>query len=1001
MPLLRKTVIWFIFLITTFAVAQKSEIYTDEMAPYNHAVQLYQNKDYYAAQILFKNLKNTFDDSSELKARCYYYEAFCSIKTGYDDGEALMKAFVDRFPTSTKRNHAFLEVGDYYFNNANYPYALKWYSRVNEKNLYTEQKEDFQFRFAYGLFATRNYEKSKSYFSPLLNSPKYGSDAKYYYGYMAYRDDDYVNADKYLSQAAEDKKDKDIPYFMANIKFKTGKFEEAIELGVPLYAESNGIQKSEVAKIVGESYFNLEEYAKAIPYLESYEGKKGRLNNTDYYLLGYAYYKQKDYTTAISYFNKIIDGNNSVSQNAYYHLGECYLRTESKAEALNAFRNASQMDFDKTIQQDAALNYAKLSYDIGNPYQSVAKVIQDYLNKYPTDVNKDELNSLIVNSYISSKDYQGALNFLEDNPESEDFLKVAYLRGTQLFKQQKYTEAKQLFEMAQKKDNPFLAETIFWHAESDFRLGNYEKALEGFEKFIQTPGAMTSQEYKLIDYHKAYAYFDLKDYNLAGGHFDRFIESNPDSSELLSDAYLRLGDCYFSMSNYYKALKPYQLAVAENNQDADKASFKIALSQGLLGENDQKIAELNNLLNTYLRSPLRDDALFELGNTYSSINQNSKAIEAYDDLLKQFPNSNLVSKSMVKQGLIYYNTDQNDLALAKYKKVVQDFPNTPEAREAIANARQVYVDLGRVSEYEKLVKGIDYIDVSSSDIENTLYESAEKQLVSNNAKKAIQGFEDYLKRFPKGQFALPAHDNLGRIYESEGDKKKAISHYTALVQGAPSDYSENALLRLSEIYLKDNNFKEAMPLLERLERGGSTKTTIDFAQSNLMKGNYALNNYDVALNYANTILENPELDPKIKSDAEIIIARSAFKSGDFITAQDAFKRVEENATGELKAEAIYYDGYFLHQEGNYKNSNQVIQKLASDYANYKYWGAKGLVIMAKNFYALEDLYQATYILESVIKNFSNYPDITEEAKVELQKIKTEAKKTNESVIQNN
>ena len=60
MPLLRKTVIWFIFLITTFAVAQKSEIYTDEMAPYNHAVQLYQNKDYYAAQILFKNLKNTF-----------------------------------------------------------------------------------------------------------------------------------------------------------------------------------------------------------------------------------------------------------------------------------------------------------------------------------------------------------------------------------------------------------------------------------------------------------------------------------------------------------------------------------------------------------------------------------------------------------------------------------------------------------------------------------------------------------------------------------------------------------------------------------------------------------------------------------------------------------------------------------------------------------------------------------------------------------------------------
>jgi hypothetical protein len=77
----------------------------------------------------------------------------------------------------------------------------------------------------------------------------------------------------------------------------------------------------------------------------------------------------------------------------------------------------------------------------------------------------------------------------------------------------------------------------------------------------------------------------------------------------------------------------------------------------------------------------------------------------------------------------------------------------------------------------------------------------------------------------------------------------------------------------------------------------------------------------------------------------------------------------------------------------------VIQKLASDYGNYRYWGAKGLVIMAKNFYELADYYQATYILENVLKNFADYPDVTDEAKVELQKIKKEQAKTNESVIQ--
>ena len=53
--------------------------------------------------------------------------------------------------------------------------------------------------------------------------------------------------------------------------------------------------------------------------------------------------------------------------------------------------------------------------------------------------------------------------------------------------------------------------------------------------------------------------------------------------------------------------------------------------------------------------------------------------------------------------------------------------------------------------------------------------------------------------------------------------------------------------------------------------------------------------------------------------------------------------------------------------------------------------------MAKNFYELRDAYQATYILENVTKNFSEFKDVTDEAKAELQRIKKEEAKTNESV----
>ena len=86
------------------------------------------------------------------------------------------------------------------------------------------------------------------------------------------------------------------------------------------------------------------------------------------------------------------------------------------------------------------------------------------------------------------------------------------------------------------------------------------------------------------------------------------------------------------------------------------------------------------------------------------------------------------------------------------------------------------------------------------------------------------------------------------------------------------------------------------------------------------------------------------------------------------------------------------------KEKNHEASNIVVQKLAKDFSGYKYYSAKGLVLMAKNYDALNDAFQATYILESVIQNFSNFDDVVAEAKEELIRIKKKEAKTNSSVI---
>ncbi len=987
-------------------LAQQSAAYTSSMVDYQKALSLYNNQQYLAAQSMFGNVKKTAKEEI-LLSNCDYYIANCAVRLNQHNADQMVEDFVREYPTSTKKNTAFVDVADYYFENSKYPHARKWYSKVDENALGRAEKEKFYFNNGYTAFVSKQYRDAKKYLSKVESSQEYGSQAKYYIGFMAYEGDDYDQANEYFEQVEDQERYKEkLSYYQADLNFKLGKFEKAIELAKQRLPDSDEDEISELSKIIGESYFNLEEYEAAIPYLTQYKGKKGKRNrtakwnNTDYYQLGYAYYKQQDYEKAISEFNKIIGGNNSIAQNAYYHLGESYVHVDKKQEALNAFRLASQMNFDKKIQEDAWLNYAKISYEIGNPYQSAPQVLAGYLEKYPETSYKEEIETLLIDSYITSKNYKEALKLLEGKNSFENkvaYQKVAFYRGIELYNENQYLEAENLFDLSLKEqqDENYTARATFWKAEADYNLTNFDDALIGFKQFEQS--GTNTPEKENLDYNLAYTYFKLKNYAKATDYFNQFIANKKEDKVRLNDAYLRLGDANFVTSNYSSAISAYNNAIKVGEITSDYPAFQKAISVGSLGKSNQKIKELEQFINDYSSSKLRDDAMYELGNSYVKASQTDKALKMYDRLSAEYKASSFVPKALLRQGLVFYNGSENERALEKFKKVASTYPGTPESIQAVATAKLIYIDLGRVDDYARWVQTLDYVEVTDSELDNATYTAAEKQYLDGNTDKAIKQFNGYVNEFSNGLHVLQAHFYLGQLYYKKGLVANAAPHYEYIVETSQSEYTEEALSRLSQYYLEEKDWQRAIPILKRLENEANFPQNIVFAQSNLMKANYQMANYDNAVSYAEKVLASSKIDNKIKSDAHIIIARSAMKVGDEDKAKSAYAKVEKVAQGETAAEALYYNAYFKNKEGKYQSSNNAVQKLAKDYSGYKYYSAKGLVIMAKNFYALDDAFQATYILESVIENFSDFNDVVEEAKEELSKIKAEESKTNSSI----
>ncbi|PTT01760.1 hypothetical protein DBR27_11735 [Flavobacterium sp. HMWF030] len=988
--------------MSTTVSAQKSAIYTYDLKDFDKALALYNDKQYASAQLIFEHVKNEAK-TEEVQSDCAYYIANCAIRTNKANADALMEKFVNDYPTSTKQNQAYIEVAQFFFEQGNYPKALQWFDKVDESYMSKSDSDKFNFQKGYSYFNAKKKKEATTYFNKVVNSPVFGSQAKYYLGFMAYEGDDYKEATKYFDEVSGEEKYKEkLSYYQADMNFKLGSFQKAIDVGQKAMTKSNDLEKSELNKIIGESYFNLKQYGKAIPYLEQYAGKKGKWNNTDFYQLGYAYYEQKEYEKAISQFNKIIEGKDFVAQNAYYHLGLAYLNTGKKQEALNAFKNASEMDFNVLIQEDAALNYAKLSYEIGNAYQTVPAILLDFLKKYPNNSSRSEVEKLLVDSYISTKNYKEALVLLEKNRSAENkaaYQKVLFYRGLELYNDSNYTDAAKMFKSAvsEQKTPEFTARATFWKAETEYVTDDFKNALLSYKQFAGQAAAKTTNEYKNINYNIGYTYFKLKEYDSAATSFQAQIDNATADKVRLNDSYLRLGDCRFVNAKYSAANEAYAKAIESKGVDADYAQFQKAISYGFMGKNDKKADELNNFLAMYKKSEYRDDALYELGNTYATEKKNDLAIKTYDQLISEYKNGSFTSKAILKQGLIYYNSDRDEQALVKFKKVAAEFPKTPEALEAVSTARLIYVDSGKVDEYATWVRTLDFVAVTDAELDNDTYDAAFKQYSQNNSKQAITGFTGYVSKFPKGLHALEANFYLAQLYFAEGSETKSIGNYEYVIDQPRSEFTEQSLMKLAQIFLKAKDCDKSIPVLKRLDDESDAVQNKSFAQANLMKCYYDKKDYDNSVIYADKVLQNAKADANVKADAQIIVARAAMQTGNEDKAKAAYAKLSTTSKGELAAEALYYDAYFKTKEGKFDASNVSVQKLAKNYSAYKYYGAKSLILMAKNFYGLKDSYQATYILDNVINNFTDFPDVVEEAKKELSAIKLEESKTNSSI----
>jgi hypothetical protein len=201
--------------------------------------------------------------------------------------------------------------------------------------------------------------------------------------------------------------------------------------------------------------------------------------------------------------------------------------------------------------------------------------------------------------------------------------------------------------------------------------------------------------------------------------------------------------------------------------------------------------------------------------------------------------------------------------------------------------------------------------------------------------------------------------------------------------------------------VKQEAEQQAVPLWKQLENTAVYVENKRYAMFNLMRTYYQIQDLESAQQKAEAVLELKNLEVKVKWDAFDILAQTSIALGDSLKAKKAFSVLEKAPIMPLAAEAYYFRAHQNYKNNDHKKSNEVIAVLSQKFSSQPYWAAKSLLLMAQNFHALKDAFQATYILESLLDNYQQFPKISDQGKLLLEQINKEQAKQNASLSQKN
>ena len=956
---------------------------------FRQALRLYDNGMYEQARILFAKMPG--DPLSD------GYVVLCALKMQSEGYAEELAAYEARYPSSSLTGRLRFENARLLFDDGKYAQAAQEFALVADDVLAEAERPEYLFKCGYAEFAQGHYAEADRFLSGLDALPKssYTASGQYFRGIMCYEDKLFARAADFFRQASSDDRFRELTeFYIVDCEFNQNNYDFVIREGERIYAGLPPARRERLARILSESYLIRGDNEKAREYYEDLNHKE--MNRKDYFYAGTVLYSVEDYAGAIENFTRMEDRSDSLGQVANYHLANAYYRTHDQVSAMGAFYDASVVDFDPKITEDAAFNYAKLAFDLNQDTSGFAR----YIERWSTKARGDQIYGYMALAALVDKDYAAAVeaydNIEELTPDMRsNYTKANFLRGEQLFSSGSYRDAVPFFRATAyylPRTDRFNQLARYWMGEAQYRAGDYAAAGTVFSDLYNAAALYDSPEGDRLPYDIGYSFFKEGEYGTAARWFDTYLNSG--AKAFREDALNRRADCDFGRKDYRSAVTSYQKVMTEYfTPDNIYPYYQQALSYGLMGDKRRKVSTLLHVEDASPSAPLYNEALYELGRAQMDQKNNNDAIRSFTRLRENTRDNTWVARALIGLGMVYRNMSDYDAALANYEQVVSLMPQSEYAEEAMLAIESIWQTRRQPEKFLEYVEQNSLAQSrSDADREKMYFNTAEQLYLAGNHQQAASTLRKYLENYPDGADREQAEFYLAESYNALGEKEKAVEYYAkAAAAESAGSFAEVSRARYAELSYSLERYQDAYKGYEALLENARMDANKELARVGMMRSAYRSKDYETAIAAADAVAAGSGISADLKNEALFTKAKASLATSRREEALTLFRQLGATPSTEIGAESRYRVIQDLYDTGKFDAVGEEVYAFSQAAGDQSYWLARAFVVLGDSFAEKGQYAQAKATFESIRDGYepeNGSDDVTENVKMRLERLAT-------------